>query len=443
VRANEQRAVPRRLRIGMAAYGDIAHDSRVQREAEALAASGHDVVLACLPSRGPLRWSPEGIMILPLLPRVSRTLPGTPALSAGPHRAGGRQMALIGWLSGYIANLRAWGAQVARAVGRVDVWHLHDLTALSAISPYVSTRVPLVYDSHELFLDTGSPASLPRPARYLLQREESRRIRSVHTLITVNKELARVLTERYRPRRVMVVHNCPPKAGARPGPDRLRAATGIAADAPIILHHGSLTSGRGIEVLPDVMLQPGLERAHLVLLGFGSLAERMRALSRDGRYGGRIHVVDAVPRRELLDWITTADVGAIARPVTDLNFELSTPNKLFECMAAGVPVVASGGAMADIVEGPAGALGVMCDPDSSASIAAAIVSLLELSPAERAAMRARCLAAARERWNWEAESAKLVSLYDELAAGEPERPCRDQADHVGPRRSVEPVRRPR
>jgi len=61
-------------------------------------------------------------------------------------------------------------------------------------------------------------------------------------------------------------------------------------------------------------------------------------------------------------------------------------------------------------------LGELFDPTSPASIAAAIRRILELAPDAHAALVARCKAAARERWNWETEVARLVDLYRDLEA---------------------------
>ena len=69
-----------------------------------------------------------------------------------------------------------------------------------------------------------------------------------------------------------------------------------------------------------------------------------------------------------------------------------------------------------VLDDPDGPLGVMCDPADPTSIAAAVRSILDLDPAERRALSDRCKTAARERWNWETESARLVSLYADLTA---------------------------
>lgn len=69
-----------------------------------------------------------------------------------------------------------------------------------------------------------------------------------------------------------------------------------------------------------------------------------------------------------------------------------------------------------VLDDPAGPLGAACDPTDADAVAAAIRSILERSAAEREELRARCLLAAHERWNWETEVARLVALYDDLAA---------------------------
>jgi glycosyltransferase involved in cell wall biosynthesis len=128
-------------------------------------------------------------------------------------------------------------------------------------------------------------------------------------------------------------------------------------------------------------------------------------------------VLKAVSPDVLPAWVASADVGVMAIQASTLNHRLSSPNKLFESIATGLPVVVS-----DFVEmrrivldDPDGPLGAVCDPADPASIAAAIRSILELPPHELAELRARCLRAAHDRWNWETESAKLVELYASLA----------------------------
>jgi glycosyltransferase involved in cell wall biosynthesis len=104
-----------------------------------------------------------------------------------------------------------------------------------------------------------------------------------------------------------------------------------------------------------------------------------------------------------------------------LNAYLSTPNKLFESLAAGVPVVTSDipERRRIVMEDPAGPLGVVCDPTDPAAVAEAIRSIINLDAHDRENLRRRCLLAAHERWNWETESKTLLAFYDELAESQP------------------------
>jgi glycosyltransferase involved in cell wall biosynthesis len=153
----------------------------------------------------------------------------------------------------------------------------------------------------------------------------------------------------------------------------------------------------------------------LVLLGYGLLQKEI-----DRRAAGtpdRIRVLPAVPPAELLSWVASADVVAMPIQPTTLNHRLTTPNKLFEALAVGVPVVASDlPGMAGIVrETDAGLLVDASDPNA---IAQACRTLLELDEPSREARRSAMLQAARETYNWERQADVLFAEYGRLS-GQP------------------------
>ncbi len=413
----------RRPVVGMALYGDATFDSRVRREATALGNAGYKVVLVCLGDSSPPTDLPPSVRVEIRIPTASSALPGV----ANPFLGGadGRLARLFrpaSWLLSYGRNLRSWGHLALEAAGPVDIWHLHDLPALAALAPRLRGRVPYVYDSHEIFLEAGTARRLRGPARTYLRALERRLVGGAAALVTVNDSLAQLLGHRYRPRRTLVVHNCPGRWTApADAPDLLRRAAGIPLDAAVVLYHGSLGGGRGIEQLLAALVARGMENVHLVLLGPGDGRATYRAMTADPRWAGRAHILDAISPAELLPWVATADVGGVLIQRTSLNHLLSTPNKLFECLAAGVPVLASDfPTMRRIVLDPAlGPLGQVCDPADPAAIAGALRSILSLEPAAKAELRARCLAAAHDRWSWEVESAGLVELYNDLLGAAP------------------------
>ena len=318
----------------------------------------------------------------------------------------------------YRRNLRSWGRWVVEAAGDVDVWHAHDLPALMAVAPFLPPEVALVYDSHEIFLESGTATRMPSIVRRILARYERHLVRRTFAVVTVNDALADQLQARVSPARIVIVRNCVPRWDPTiPPQHRIRLAVGIDEATPLIMYHGALGPHRGIEQTVAALGMPGLDQVHLVLLGFGDVSQ-MGLEAGSAWQGGRVHRLPAVPPSEVLDWVCDADVEVMALQHSTLNHWLSTPNKLWESLAAGVPVVVSDFPVLSriVLEDPDGPLGATCRPDDPSSIAAAITGLLSGTPAERAEVRSRCLTAAHLRWNWETESARLVALYASLPA---------------------------
>jgi glycosyltransferase involved in cell wall biosynthesis len=209
--------------------------------------------------------------------------------------------------------------------------------------------------------------------------------------------------------------NCPVRyEPPEPRPDLIRDALGLDGDTAVVLYQGLLMTERGIEEsMAAIRSVPG---AVLALLGFGSIRDRLAGEVAAPPYAGRVFLLDPVPPAELLDWTASADVSMMAIQPTTLNHRFTTPQKLFESLAAGTPIVASDlPGMAPIVR-DSGA-GLVCDPTDPDAIAAAIRSILELPPAERDAMRQRGLAAAHETYNWAAQEVALRATWDRLLAG--------------------------
>lgn len=405
------------LHVAMASYGDLAFDSRVQREAMALAEAGHRVTLLCVELGGDL---PEPLTST--VEVVARYPQGRPA---GARPAGlpgvvapiGRLLDRVRWIRRYRRETVTWGRWAIRRAGRVDAWHLHDLPALTAVAPRIPPGTPYVYDSHEVFLASGAAGRLPGPLRAILGRQERRLARRAAALVTVNDACATALAS-LGAQRTVVVHNFPTTTVEVVDDGRLRRAARIPADVPVVLSHGALTVDRGLEQLVDAIATTTLAGTHLVCMGFGDLGPEL--LQRAAALGirDRVHVLPAVPPDDLVAWVAGADVCAMPIQPSTLNHRLSTPNKLFESLAAGVPVVASDfPAMAQVVLGdPDGPLGAVCDPTDATAIAGAIHGLLALSAPERAGLRARCHRAAVERMSWHLAAARLVALYWDLEA---------------------------
>jgi len=414
------------LRIAMAVYGDLSFDSRVQREATTLAAAGYSVAVACLdcsPAAAAALAPVEVLVVRPTRPDVMPTGDGPFLADSGARRRGpiakvrapvDKVLDRVRWLRGYRATLLDWGRAVVAAAGPVDRWHLHDLTGLLAVDGAIPKALPRVYDAHELFIDTGSAARMPKQARQLIVRLERGLAARCAAVVTVNPGLAAVLRRRLRRDDITVVRNCLPRVDmpAGPRPRLLHQRLGIPETAPLVLFHGNIGEDRGIEPIVGLIESGRLGDAHFVCLGNGPLTGWLEEHAAAGPADGRVHVLPAVPPAELPPLVASADVGAVLVTPVELNLRLSTPNKLWECLAVGTPVVASDfpemrRVVADWPDGP---LGALCDPTDEDAIAAALNGLLG-DPAALAGARERCLVAAAARWNWEVEGAALVALH--------------------------------
>lgn len=397
----------------MALYGDLTHDSRVIREADTLATAGWAVRVYSLAGSPPAGSAFESVAVLP---RGASVMPdgSSPFLNASTGSRLAKLRARVAWAIGYARTLRAWGRTIFPDAGDVDMWHLHDLTGLLAVAPLVKSPMRMVYDSHEVFLESGTATKLPGMVRRALQKYERHLTRKAEALVTVSDSTSTILQRRLRPAEVVVVRNCPPRWRAAAGdPLRLRAAVNLTPDDPIALYHGGFIPGRGIEVFAESLLEPGLERVHGVLLGFGPMHDQLVALATEDRFGGRLHVLDAVPPDELIGWVSGADVVVIPVQPTSFNNRIGLPNKLWEALAAGVPMAVSDfpELRRVVLEDPQQPLGRTFDPASTASIAAAIRAIVDLPADERAALGQRCRDAAHRRWNWETEGEQLLALY--------------------------------
>ena len=202
---------------------------------------------------------------------------------------------------------------------------------------------------------------------------------------------------------------------------RYRDAAGIAKHRPIVLYQGGFSVDRGVEELVAAASHPRLAAldAAVAFLGYGRLEPFLRAAAE--RQPDRIFVLPAVAPDDLMPWTASADVSFVGQPPRTLNQRMNLPNKLFESLMAGVPVIVSeGNEQCRLVT--AERVGSCVDVDHPAAIAAACAELLEQPEADRHALRTHCRRVALERYTWEGNADGLLELYRGLAAQRVEGP---------------------
>ncbi len=348
---------------------------------------------------------------------------------AESERVDGLEVRRFGLASRSLPRRRAWqmlkyaelAARMTAAGARIrpDLVHAHDLNALPigwAIARLTGAR--LVYDSHELWADRSPGGNRPGWFTRTGIRAERFFGRRADAVITVSDGIAHLIERDAGLRVAGVIRNlpepAPPSADSeRGGP--LRRALGVGPDAPVLLYQGGLHPGRGLGVLVEAMARLPRGRTTLVFLGAGSLRPELEARAGDLSLGGDVRFLDAVPPGELAAWTRGATLGL--HPIEDrsLNHRHCLPNKLFEYIQAGVPVLVSDlPEMRRVVEEYR--VGETCPPGDPAALAERIGAMLS-DPSRLATYRRNTVRAASEL-NWNREKSRLAAVYRRLL-GEP------------------------
>jgi len=298
-----------------------------------------------------------------------------------------------------------------------DILHVHDyhlIWGAANAKLYFSKRgknVPLIYDAHEYVAGQHMANEHVQAAAANLEREASEHIDDV---ITVSEPIAdRLQTDLALTRRPTVVLNGPPLSWGQVESSRqLRSELRLSQDVPLVVYSGGLgparNLSRAIEAMEDV------KDAHLAIVCVPNAHYRVaQKLDREIEALGlsdRVHLVEPVQPDQIISSLSSADLGIHPMIGGLPNHEMALPNKLFDYLRAGLPVVTS-----DLQElgqfVRTWGIGEVFDPDDPASIAAAI---------KRALANREALAAATQNqellhsYSWECQEENLAALYQSL-----------------------------
>ena len=369
--------------------GDAARDSRLRRMALAAAERADVVVLQLAPAGGEYRSRLRG----------AGDVESSVDVISIPMRGGLRSSLPAFWRSGPAA-LRALDASLFIAS---DLYSLPVATRAAG-----RAGVPLLYDARELYSSVAAlqGRSIVQSFWTRLERSRGRRAR---TVLTVNESIAGLLRSRFPDVRVIRnVPDFPPPVVS----DLLRTAAGIPPDRHVLLSQGGLQKGRG--ALPLITALRSLPDCHLVFLGDGPLGGDIAAAAAIEGVSDRVTCLPAVPSIELPGWTASADLGFCLIENLGRSYHLSLPNKLFEYIAAGVPVVGSDFPEIGALLRDTGA-GIAVDPSDNELLVRAVRTLLDDRTRYERAVEA-CRDAAKQ-YHGDVEKGRFLALMDEVLGG--------------------------
>ena len=294
--------------------------------------------------------------------------------------------------------------------GVFDVIHCHDLSTLPAalaIRDGQCPRARVIYDAHELF---PYQFSSPGQRRYW-ERVERRWIKEADAIITVNESAAQFLAEQYglstSPGVIWNSFGTEPDPLGQPVHAVVRP---VGRDIALGVFQGNFSPARNLRNLVESFSLLENE-ASLWMIGSGTMEEELKSLCREKQIRN-VHFSGWVEQQQLLAHVAAADFGII--PYSGerlLNMRYSSPNKLFEMIAAEIPVCASDlPELRRIVRGDG--IGEVYAMGTPAKIASALQDFIKRL--RQNAFSPVILKRAREKYSWARESRKLTALYDRL-----------------------------
>jgi glycosyltransferase involved in cell wall biosynthesis len=448
--------------------GPVAPYSRALRIGRALAAEGFNVEIAAvaaegLPSREAVRGASNGAAGLPEPEPgstgaigIRRYAPSGPwaffgaseaasGARVGPPsqtargNAGGMVIRIVRTLARPVLALRrwlfwphsvrGWWATLHHELAAADLYHAcGSLTIAAALaarrrSPIGPSGMPavVIYDLVDEASESNTSASFPRVVRNRIARLEAGWAADADAVTTASAAVAERVAGRWRLRRTPTFIANSPEPPAQDvvaeRPDLLRAAAGLESTTRVVLFHGRLGPDLGLDAAAEAIL--AVPDAALVLLGFGRGLAASRARDAEPGLAGRHVTLDARHPDELLPWIASADVALIPLPPISLNQQLTTPNKFWEALAAGTPVVVVRGltSMVELVE--ANDLGTVARSPEPEDLAIAIRAALDrVGGPDGPAWRRRIAEFARGTYGWPAVATTYRSLVRSLLSSE-------------------------
>lgn len=332
---------------------------------------------------------------------VGRMLPGSMPFEENYRHKRFRLPFRKGFLFYASYNLRLFFFLLFR---RYDVYLSNDLDTL--LPNYLISRLyskPLIYDSHEYF--TGVPEIQHRPfVKGVWTALERMIFPKIKDVITVNDSIADLYEQEYH-KRPMVVRNI--SDSRLPSPVKSRAELDLPQDAFILINQGSgINVDRGMEeMLEALTLLP--DNVILLIVGNGDVLDSLKDRASQLKLQNRVKFVPRRPYLQMLQYTVNADCGLSLDKSDNLNYRFSLPNKVFDYIKSGIPMVTSSVVeVKSIVERYN--VGEITEDHKPDSIAAAVMKVYEKGKSH---YRENLGRAGLEN-NWELERQKLKTLFE-------------------------------
>jgi glycosyltransferase involved in cell wall biosynthesis len=203
------------------------------------------------------------------------------------------------------------------------------------IKHILNKKIKLVYDSHELFTELPELNGRPKTRNVWIAIEKWI-LPKIKNAITVCEPIAEYYFKKYCVK-MHVIKNMPLCNQS------FKNTIGINIELPenkkIILYQGALNIGRGIEQVIDLMEY--IDNTIFVIAGSGTIEKSLKQRVSEKKLFDKIIFTGKIPFEQLNKLTIKANVGLVLQEDISLSYHYVLPNRLFDFINAGVPVIAS------------------------------------------------------------------------------------------------------
>ncbi len=293
------------------------------------------------------------------------------------------------------------------AFKKSDVLFSNDLDTL--LPNYLISKIKkkiVVYDTHELFCEV--PELMNRPLKKRIWKTLEKMIfPKLKYVFTVNNSIAAAYLNEYHVP-IHVVRNVPFLSKQQTDFKIARTDLGITDDTKIIVLQGAgINIDRGAEEAIQAMQY--LNDAILIIIGSGNVIDTLKQMTIDLKLQHKITFINKLPFEQLVQYTKIADIGISLDKDTNMNYRYSLPNKLFDYIHAGIPVITS-----DLIEVRTIVnqynIGTIIQNHSPQHIAQVFTNTLK-DTETLFKWKQNTIKAATEL-NWEREEKKIISVFE-------------------------------
>ncbi|MCP5063880.1 MAG: glycosyltransferase family 4 protein [Ignavibacteriae bacterium] len=221
---------------------------------------------------------------------------------------------------------------------KAQIYFAEDIYTLPIVYFFAKlNKAKVFYNSREIYAHLAGLRNKGL-VQSIIARVERSFIYKVDSVLVTGQMDAEYLEEAYGIKNLVVIRNLPKYTNEIKSVD-LRTKLSISKEEKIILYQGVVLEGRGILYL--IKLLDKINNAHFVIVGDGEFRKEFEKYANESTVKNRVHFIGAVKHEELINYTSNADIGISLIENISISYYYALPNKLFEYIMAGVPILSS------------------------------------------------------------------------------------------------------